>query len=368
MGSIECSLHIDEIGKSSLNPELEPYKYKDEVEVPALGMIDDIITISESGYKSTRLNSFLNVKIAAKKLQLGPEKCFVLHIGSAQEAYKQIEQCVNGWKMSEVQDFETGGQKWEDTLDNIMELSHVDSEKYLGQIISSDGKNTKNIQKIKNKGIGIQNKVIQMLEHMPAGIFQFEVAVILRNAYLISSMLCSSEVWYGVTQEEYEDLEKIDIMLFKNLVECSSSVPSELVFLEFGLVPIKQIIQMRRCLFLHHILEQNENSLLFKFFMAQLKNSKQGDWASQVLQDLEDFNIDLQIEEIQNMSKVKFKLIVKDCGTKFAFDRLMEKKEARKSQNARGKNIKYSELKMASYLTSENIDSTIEEKKVDISV
>ena len=75
MGSIECSLHIDEIGKSSLNPELEPYKYKDEVEIPALGMIDDIITISESGCKSTRLNAFLNAKIAAKKLQLGQEIC-----------------------------------------------------------------------------------------------------------------------------------------------------------------------------------------------------------------------------------------------------------------------------------------------------
>ena len=73
--------------------------------------------------------------------------------------------------------FETGGQKWEDTLDNLMELSHVDSEKYLGQIISSDGKNTKSIPP--KKGIGIQNKVIQMLEHMLAGIFQFEVAVIL---------------------------------------------------------------------------------------------------------------------------------------------------------------------------------------------
>ena len=123
-------------------------------------MVDDILTVSESGYKSTRLNSFINAKIATKKLQLGAEKCFVLHIGSKHETYKHVEQCVNGWKMKEVQDLETGRVNWEDTLDSLMELSHVDSEKYLGQIILSDGKNTKNVQIIRNKGIGIQNKII----------------------------------------------------------------------------------------------------------------------------------------------------------------------------------------------------------------
>ena len=126
--------------------------------------------------------------------------------------------------MQEMQDFETGGMKWQDTLDSLMELSHVDSEKYLGQILSSDGTNTKNIQKIKNKGIGIQNKIIQMLDHMPAGMFHFEVAIILRNAYLISSILSSSEIWYDMKQHEYDQLEYVDQILIKNLFNCSNSV------------------------------------------------------------------------------------------------------------------------------------------------
>ena len=48
-GPIECSLQVDEIGKDSLDEKLEPYKYKDQVEIPALGWIDDIITVSKSG-------------------------------------------------------------------------------------------------------------------------------------------------------------------------------------------------------------------------------------------------------------------------------------------------------------------------------
>ena len=53
LGPIECSLQVDEIGKESLEEYLEPYKYKDIVKIPALGWIDDIITVSESGYKTT---------------------------------------------------------------------------------------------------------------------------------------------------------------------------------------------------------------------------------------------------------------------------------------------------------------------------
>ena len=31
-GPIQCSVQIDGIGRESLNPDLEPYKYKDEIE------------------------------------------------------------------------------------------------------------------------------------------------------------------------------------------------------------------------------------------------------------------------------------------------------------------------------------------------
>ena len=109
---------------------------------------------------------------------------------------KNIELCVDGWTVNNVDSYEKEETKWEDTLDNDMkEISHIDSEKYLRQIISSDSYNTLNIAKLRNKGIGIQNKIIQMLHKMPVGRYHFEIAIILRNAYLISSMLSNSEIW-----------------------------------------------------------------------------------------------------------------------------------------------------------------------------
>ena len=54
---------------SSLN------QYKIQVPLPLLGMVDDVVIISESGYKTQRLNGFVNAKTAATMLQFATTKC-----------------------------------------------------------------------------------------------------------------------------------------------------------------------------------------------------------------------------------------------------------------------------------------------------
>ena len=61
-------------------------------------MVDDILTFSESGHKTMRMNAFITAKIAWKKLRLGPKKCYVLHTGKEYEEYKNVELFVDGWK------------------------------------------------------------------------------------------------------------------------------------------------------------------------------------------------------------------------------------------------------------------------------
>ena len=249
-----------------------------------------------------------------------------MYIGNKHEDYKNIELCIDGWSVKKVESFSTGRTDLQDTLlEDINEVSHTDSEKYLGEFISSDGKNTININNLRNKGIGIQNKIIQMLDKMPGGVFHFEIAEILRNALLISSIISNSETWYGLTQIETDQLEQIDEMLLRNLFFCSRNVPKDLLFLEMGLVPISYIIRERRLMFLHHILRQKEDSLLFRFVMAQVTSPTPHDWVSTVLEDLEKIDFYIEIGEIRDMKKGKFKAIVKEkiphTGDKASLDR-----------------------------------------------
>ena len=76
------------IYECKLNEALEPYKYKDKVEIQALGFVDDIIIVSESGHKTARIISFINAQLAMKKLRLGAKKCFVMHVGKSMKTIK----------------------------------------------------------------------------------------------------------------------------------------------------------------------------------------------------------------------------------------------------------------------------------------
>ena len=183
-----------------------------------------------------------------------------------------------------------------------------------------------------------------------AGKFHFEMALFLRNSYLISRILSSSEVWYGVTEADLRKLERIDEMLWSNILECSSSVPGDLIYLELGLLRIRDIIITRRIMFLHHIMHQEKESLLFRFFIAQVKSPSHNDWVSQVLRDLEDINLSIEFDEIENLSKDKFKEILLAHVHNYSFSELIIKKESRKSENAKGRNIHYKEHCMQTYL------------------
>ena len=70
-------------------------------------------------------------------------------------------------------------------------------EKYLGDIISDDGLNKRNINAGKRKGLGITNEIKEILNVISFDPSYFEIANLLRHSLFLSSVLLNSEVWYG---------------------------------------------------------------------------------------------------------------------------------------------------------------------------
>ena len=152
-------------------------------------------------------------------------------------------------------------------------------------------------------------------------------------------------------------------MLLREISECSRNVPRDLLYLEFGLIPISYLIKMRRLMILHHILHQDEESLLFRFFLAQLCNPTKGDWVTEVMNDIEDWDLNIELEDIKNTSKGMFRKLVKQNMKDKAFGSLLKKKEAINLEHAKGKGLSYIKLKMAGYLSPSEVDMSISEKK-----
>ena len=96
------------------------------------------------------------------------------------------------------------------------------------------------------KGKGIVSRILTILEGIPFGEFYFEIAVILRNALLVSSMLCNSEAWYNVSKSEMDLLETVDNQFLRSVLKAPKSTPKEMLFLELGCIPFKELIRKRK--------------------------------------------------------------------------------------------------------------------------
>ena len=147
--------------------------------------------VSETGHKTQRLNASINVKTASEKLQFGPDKCHVMNIGKDIPKPKNPDLFVDEWKLEEVENKTSGETEINKEFDVEQQMEETENEKYLGQILGNDGSNTRNIENRADKGFGIMNKV----ENNPGGKYHFEIAVLIRNACLISSLISSSEMW-----------------------------------------------------------------------------------------------------------------------------------------------------------------------------
>ena len=149
--------------------------------------------------------------------------------------------------------------------EHLMEIT--DEQKYLGFVLSSNGKNTSNIALRRGKGIGSVRQIISILDDIHFGSHKYKVAIVLRNSMLINSMLYNSEVWYSLSVSEIEMLEKVDEMLLRGILSLPHSTPCPLLYLELGCLPIRYIVMSRRLNFLHSLLREEKIHYYIKFFM-----------------------------------------------------------------------------------------------------
>ena len=105
-------------------------------------MVDDLLCVSECGFQSAMVNSYINFKTNLKKLQFGVTKCKKIHIGKTCEDFKCQKLFVDKWM--EVESKKEGKEgSVEDIYIGEEVMEETEGEKYLGDIISKDGRNIK---------------------------------------------------------------------------------------------------------------------------------------------------------------------------------------------------------------------------------
>jgi hypothetical protein len=79
-GPLKCSVQMDTLGREARQTGIGIFKYRSTVDIQALAMIDDVMSMSSCGDNSIEINAMINAKMQTKKLRLSEDKFYKIHI------------------------------------------------------------------------------------------------------------------------------------------------------------------------------------------------------------------------------------------------------------------------------------------------
>ena len=278
---------MDKLGSQAYGDPNLVYKYRGEVNVPPLQMVDYVIMESKCGNQVVTSNSTVSTFMKLKKLDLSETKCARIHIGKS-----NCDKCPT-------------------ILVNDKVIKESEKEKYLGDYLTESATATETIKDRKRKGYGILGEIRAILEDIPLGNKRLEIGLPLRAAWFLNGTLYNSEVWGSYRKEDIEALEVLDRKILRLIVGSHSKSANEILFLETAVLPVSAVISVRRMIYLHTLLQREDDEITKQIYLCQLKNPYPGDWVKLLEEDKREFNLNLSDQEICAMSIVDYKKLVK---------------------------------------------------------
>ena len=164
-GSLLASVQVDAIAKEVEKAGIG-YNYKEELPINILGLVDDLIGVTEAGFKTQIMNTILNLKSAEKGLQFGTSKCKTMIIGKKVDIVRNNTIYVDGWKEDYIENEANGEIEMKEKYVGKIAIEDVQKQKYLGFVISSKGDNLENIKEMEKKSFGVIRTIMTKLEKL----------------------------------------------------------------------------------------------------------------------------------------------------------------------------------------------------------
>ena len=138
-----------------------------------------------------------------------------------------------------------------------MIIEETDRYRYLGDVITNDGKNTENIKTRKTKIQATATNVKAMAGSHVLNRIGTSVLLELHDKTIIPCLLNNAETW-NLKKSEEEELERIEVQTLKNLFDLPLHTPTAAILFSFGILHTSQKIEKKMLSFLHKILQRND--------------------------------------------------------------------------------------------------------------
>ena len=222
-------------------------KITEELMIGVLLWVDDVITCVEGEKNLNEILKILDTFAKDHKLKWGIEKCKVMPIGNH----------------SKKEEWNFGEEK----------IKKCVSYKYLGDIITSNGKNKENISERKRKTVATTISINTIAGNEILNRIETPVILDLHEKITIPSLLNNAEAW-ELTLTDLKDIEQIEINSLKNLFNLPVRTPTNAVVFTLGTLYTDIRIHRKQLIYLHRIL-----------------NRETDHWTNKMLQTLAELNI-----------------------------------------------------------------------------
>ena len=179
--------------------------------------------------------------------------------------------------------------------------------------------------------------------------YYFNVALLLYPALFLSTVLFNSQTWSNLRKKDYDQLKRLQSKFIKRIVGVSYSTCTAFTFLELGILPIECEIHIRQLCYLHRILNLDETDPVHEMWrnMKVFHECGETNWWTGVSKLLDRYGLNINLDEVKEMSKARFKELVKMKVRQCAFNDLKTECQSKKKTG----NMTYSELKLQPYFT-----------------
>ena len=271
-------------------------KITEEILIAVLLWVDDVVSFAEGEAAQNEILQAINEFAIKYKIKWGESKCRVMRVGK----HTQKSQT---WQVGDM---------------NIQETVKY---KYLGDIITPDGKNKENILDRKNK-IQSATMIINSIaaSEVLCGI---ETAVLLdlHEKKNVTGLLTNAESW-KLNKGEEEEIERVELQALKSMFALPLHLPTPAIIFSLGTLLTKQRIDKKMLIYLHKILNKMNGIWLKEFFMV-LVNSNTG-WFQKIKENLKEYELPEDFEEIRKKTIGEWKCQVSATIERKNKDRLLQ--------------------------------------------
>ena len=215
---------------------------------------------------------------------------------------------------------------------------------YLGDVINSKGDFSDLVKDRVKRGVSAMIRIEALVQETGLGVHTVSVHLLLYQALFLSCMLFNSQAWSSIREADIEKLEKIQLKCLKRILQLPRSTANSFVFLEFGELPVRYIIDKNQLNFLYHIYHLKDDDPVKVMWENMKLFTEEKNWWYRVKRLLTKYQ--LSMDHVETMSKYSFKNLVKKRVKEVAFNDLIKQCESKE----RTGNLIFSSMNPQNYL------------------